>query len=80
MEAISPSFDDFDLVVDAFQFAGMDRIIAVVKNPKAVLLRACRQTWSALDFWAVSQGTPLIDPFVRPRPGSVGPDMLELVS
>lgn len=36
MEAISLSFDDFDLVVDAFQFAGMDGIIAVVEIPKAV--------------------------------------------
>lgn len=39
MKAICFSFDDFDLVVNAFNFAGMDRIITVIDNPVAMTLQ-----------------------------------------
>lgn len=39
MEAVCFSFDDFDLVVNAFDLTGMDRIIAVIDNTVAVTLQ-----------------------------------------
>ena len=80
MEAISPSFDDFDFAVDPFQSAGMDGVIAMVDNPIVVSLEHSGKLGQLSMFQTVSQGTPLIDPFVSPTPGSVGPDVLELVS
>jgi hypothetical protein len=33
MIAISFAFNDFDFVVDSFNFSGMDRMVTMVENP-----------------------------------------------
>jgi hypothetical protein len=44
MEAICFSFDDFDLIVDAFDLPGVDRIIAVIDNTVAMALKHVGKT------------------------------------
>jgi hypothetical protein len=39
MEAIRFSFNDFDLVIDAFDFPGMDGIITVINNAVTMALK-----------------------------------------
>jgi len=39
MEAIRFTFDDFDFVVNAFDFPGMDGIIAVIDNTVAMTFK-----------------------------------------
>lgn len=36
MKAVRFAFDDLDLVIDPFDFAGVDRVIAVVQNAVAI--------------------------------------------
>ena len=41
MKAIGDPFDDFDLVVDAFQFAGVYLMLAVADDPRIPRIYAC---------------------------------------
>ena len=61
MVAISFAFNDFDLIIDFFQFSVMDWII------------------TSGGFKPPGQSTPLINSFVDPRTGLIGPNVLESV-
>ena len=39
MVAVSLAFDDLDLVVDPFQFTGVDGVVTMVEDPVAVPLQ-----------------------------------------
>ena len=39
MEAISLSFDDFDLIIHPFQDSRMNRVIAMIQDPIAIVIK-----------------------------------------
>src|SRR5213082_3130535 len=78
-EAVCLALDDLDLVVDALQAAGVDRIPAVVYDPFLVPAQAAGEGGQRGDPARVGQRTPLVQGFSRPRRMLVLPDALELV-
>jgi len=79
MEAIGPPFDNFDLVIDPFQPYGMNRIVAMIQNSIAIVLQGFCELSHRGMIHRLGQSTPFIDRFICPCPGSVGPDVFELV-
>ena len=79
VKAVGLAFDDLDLVVDPFQFAGVDGVVTVVEDPVAVPLQHLGKLVQSAMLQRAGQGTPLIQGLTRPGPGSIGPDVLELV-
>ena len=39
MEAVSLSFDDFDLIIHPFQDSGMNRVIAMIQDPITIVIQ-----------------------------------------
>jgi len=79
MEAISFSFDEFDLVVYSLKSSCMNRIVAVIQDPIPVT----PQSLSKLSYrWmidCVCQPTPFLNGFLSPCAGPIGPDVFEFV-
>ena len=77
--AVSLAFDDLDLVVDPFQFAGVDGVITVVEDPVPMPLQHLGELVQSAMFQRAGQGAPFIQGFAGPGSRSIGPDMFELV-
>jgi len=79
MEAISFSFDDFDLVVYSFKFSCMNRIVAVIEDPIPVTQQGLGKLSHRWMINCVCQPTPFLNGFLSPCPGSVGPDVFKFI-
>jgi len=79
MEAISFSFNYFDFVIDSFQFACMNRIIAVIQDSVLVTPQGFGKLSHLLVIDGLCQKTPHLNGLLCPCPGSVGPDVFEFV-
>lgn len=79
MEAISSPLDDFDLVIDPFQPPGMNRILTVIQDSIPVARQGFGKLFHCWIVHSPSQGTPFINGFICPCPGSIRPDVFEFV-
>ena len=79
MIAISLAFNNFDLIVDSFQGPSMNWVVTVVKDSIPI----AAEHLSKLGDFRMAQGsgqrTPLVNGFVGPRAGSIGPNVFKLV-
>src|SRR4051812_14170788 len=78
-EAVRLALDDLDLVVDAFEPAGVDRIAAVIDDPLLMPAQVLREGSQCNDPTLLGQGTPLVERFPGPGWMLVVPNPLELV-
>lgn len=79
METIGFTFNDFDFVIDPFQFAGMDGIITMIQDTIAIAFKHLSETVQGVIVQRAGQCTPLIQRLVGPGSGSISPDMFQLV-
>jgi hypothetical protein len=80
-KAVRLPLDDLDLVVDAFEPAGVDRIAAVVQDTLRVSQQVAGEVGQRWNPALLGQGTPLVECFPGPRRilVVVVPDPLQLV-
>jgi len=79
MEAISFSFDDFDLVIHSLKSSCMNRIVAVIQDPIPVTPQSLSKLTHRWMINCVCQPTPFLNGFLSPCAGPVGPDVFEFV-
>jgi hypothetical protein len=79
MEAISLSFDDFDFIIDSFQLPCMNWIVTVIEDPIVVTPQGLGKLFHLRMVNSLCQHTPLLNGFLCPCPGSVGPDVFEFL-
>lgn len=79
MEAISLSFDDFDLVINAFQLPCMNRIITVIQDSILVTPQGLNKLFDSRMVNDLCQQTPLLNGLLCPCSGPVGSDIFEFV-
>lgn len=79
MEAIGPPFDDFDLVIDPFEPPAMNRILAVIQDSMPIALDGFGELSHCRMIRCLGRSTPLINCFICPCLGPVGPGMFEFV-
>ena len=79
METISLPLDDFNLVIDPFQFACMNRIITMIQDSIPVTPQGLNKLLHSRVINSLCQRTPFLNGILSPCPGSVSPDMFEFV-
>jgi len=79
MVTVGSAFDDFDLVVDSFQFTGMNGVVTVIEDSVPIPFKGFGKLGDRWVSYCSGQGTPLIDSLVGPGSRCVGPDMFEFV-
>jgi hypothetical protein len=78
VKAIGLALDDFDLVVDAFELAGMDRMVTVIQDAVAIVLQAPGKLDDVRVADGARQGTPLGEAALRPPAVTIGPYLFGL--
>ncbi len=78
-KAVCFSFDDCDLVVHPFQFAGVDGVVTVIYDAIAVAFKHLGKFAQGTVIQRSGRRAPMIQDFTGPSAGPVRPDMLELV-
>ena len=78
-EAIGLTFDDLDLVVHAFEAGGVDRVAAVVEDPRFVTPEVASEGDQGRDAARLSEAAPLFERLAGPAEAAVAPDPFELV-
>lgn len=79
MVSISFAFDEFDFVVDSFQFAGMNGVVTVIEDSVPIPFEGFGKLGDRWVSNCTGQGTPLINGLVGPGSRFVGPDMFEFL-
>ena len=79
MEAISLSLDHFNLVIHSFQLPCMNRIVAVIEDSIPVALQGLSKLFNRWMVDGLCQRTPLLNGFLCPCLGPVGPDVFEFL-
>ena len=77
MVSIGSSFDDFDFVINPFQFSGMNGVVTVVENPIPVAFKGVGKLGDSFVSDSAGQSAPLIDSLVGPGPRPIRPDVFE---
>ena len=79
METVSFAFDDFDLIIHSLQDSGMNGVFAMVQDSITIAIQGLGKLRDCSLAEGSSQSAPLIQGFMGPGPGSIGPDMFELI-
>ena len=79
MEAEGDSFYYFDLVIDSFNEAGMDRIATMGQDAGEMVFKFSGEVFEGLDTGADSAAVPALKPLPRPGLALVEPKLLEVV-
>lgn len=79
MVAISFAFNDLDFVIDPFQCSGMDGVVTVIKNSIAITAKPLGELHHFRVIQGSGQSTPLVNGLIGPCPGSIRPDVFELL-
>jgi hypothetical protein len=79
MITIGFTFNDFDFVINPFQFTGMDGIFAMIQDAIAIAFEHFYEAVESAIIQRAGKRTPMIQRFVGPGPGFVSPDMFQLV-
>lgn len=67
MEAVGFSFNDFDFIINAFQFAGVDRVLTMIQDPILVPFQHFGKAGNRRVFQGSCKGAPVIEGLFRPR-------------
>src|SRR5688572_14731150 len=79
-ESVGDAFDHFDLVVDAFEHASVERIAAVRENPRLLPFEVARKDDERGDAAPHGPAVPLLPRARRPGDGPVAPEFLQRVA
>ena len=79
MESIGFSLDHLYLVVNTFQFAGVDRVITMIQNTISPSLQHVGKFVHIRMVNGSGKRTPLIQAFLRPSSPVVVPDQLKVL-
>lgn len=79
MVAISLAFNDLDLIVDSLQSPRMNGVVTVVKDSIPIAAKHLNELHDLRMPQGSGQRTPLVNGFIGPRPGSIRPDVFQLV-
>ena len=77
MVTIGFAFDDFDFVVDSFQFASMNGMVTVIEDSVPIAFKGFGKRGDIFVSYRAGQSAPLINGLVGPGSRFVGPDMFE---
>ena len=79
MKAVGLAFNDFDFVVNPFQFTGMDGIFTMVQDAIPMAFKHFYEAVQRAIIQRAGKLTPMIHCFTGPGSGFVRPDMSKLV-
>jgi len=77
MEAVSLSFNDFDLVTDAFKAACMNRVVTVIQDPVLITQQAAGEPPHFRVVNGFCQRIPLLNSLFCLSSRPIGPDVFE---
>jgi hypothetical protein len=73
------TFDDFNFVVDSFQFTGMNGVVTVIEDPVSVTFNGFGKLGDCRVSYRTGEGAPLIDGLVGPCSRCIGPEVFEFL-
>ena len=79
MKAVRFPFDDFDLIIHPLQDSGMKGVFAMVQDSITIMIQHLGKLGDRSLPKGSSESAPLIQSLLGPGPGSIGPDLFELI-
>jgi hypothetical protein len=79
MVPIGSAFEDFDFVVDAFQFTGMNGVVTVIEDSVPVTFKGFGKLGDCRVSYRTGESAPLIDGLVGPCSRCIGPEVFEFL-
>jgi hypothetical protein len=79
MESVCLPFNDLDLVVNPFEFFGMDGEVAVIQNTVSISFQHFSKAGQRRVIYSLCQAAPIVQRLLRPGSGTIAPDVFEFL-